>query len=156
MIRKLAFFVLLVVTSSNANASSFSLVCDGSGAAQVSSTTSVYAQDNAGKSVTGNARSLGLAPFQGQIKLRIDGSQGFIQVPYAMIPGINWGGNGGVWKLDKVKISENSVSGKFTFNIFNHPEFIIDRSTGEIRLQGYQIDYAGVCGAYTPPKSKKF
>jgi hypothetical protein len=129
--------------------SRISLVCIGAGAAnrQTNGTVSTWNSDGdqAWPNVVGN-RSV---PFDDQVNLWIEGQDGRIRMPRAMLPPIR-GGENGWFKIKAVEVGENEITGSVAVNAFNNPKMRIDRITGAISISGEAGDYSGRCSPYNP------
>jgi len=51
------------------------------------------------------------------------------------------------WRaLDRLSITDRSITGRFDLNIFNKPTVEIDRTTGTIEIDGFgNTSYSGIC-----------
>lgn len=78
------------------------------------------------------------------VELSPDG--GRVRLPKVMVPVVNSGSNEGWWSLYDLHAAEREVSGRFRINPFNKPLVRLDRTTGDIAIEGaFQLSYRGVC-----------
>jgi hypothetical protein len=88
-------------------------------------------------------------PFEDQVNLWINGDEGRLRLPRAMLPAIR-GGEDGWFKVKSIKITENEITGSVAVNLVNNPKLRIDRVTGAISISGKAGDYSGRCERYDP------
>lgn len=127
----------------------FDLVCLGAGAANRQSTATVNAWNSYGGYGSANVIGNRSVPFDDQVNLWIEGEDGRIRMPRAMLPAIR-GGEDGWFKLRSIEIGENEITGSVAVNVINNPKLRIDRLTGAISISGKAGDYSGSCQKYDP------
>ena len=125
------------------------LVCLGAGSAnrQTSTTGQAWASD--GSYASANIIGNNSVPFDDQVNLWIEGDDGRLRIPRAMLPAIR-GGNDGWFKINSIQVSENEIIGSIAVNFMNNPKLHIDRITGAISISGKAGDYSGRCKAFDP------
>jgi hypothetical protein len=127
----------------------FDLVCLGAGAANRQSTATVNAWDSNGGFGSANVIGNRTVPFDDQVNLWIEGEEGRIRMPRAMLPVIR-GGEDGWFKVRSIEIGKDEITGSIAVNPFNNPKLRIDRLTGAISISGKAGDYTGRCQKYDP------
>lgn len=135
--------------STQINTSRLNLVCMGAGAANRATQATANAWNSNGDSTWANVVGNRSAPFEDQVNLWIEGEDGRLRMPRAMLPAIR-GGEGGWFKLKSIKINENEITGSIAVNPLNNPKVRIDRITGAISISGKAGDYTGRCSKYDP------
>lgn len=129
--------------------SRFDLVCLGAGSANQATGATVNAWNNSGGYGSANIVGNRSVPFDDQVNLWIEGSEGQLRMPRAMLPAIR-GGQDGWFKLKSIEIGEDEITGSVGVNFINNPKFRIDRITGGISISGKSGDYNGRCQKYDP------
>lgn len=129
--------------------SRFDLVCLGAGAANRQATATVNAWDNQGGFGSANVVGNRSVPFDDQVNLWIEGEEGRLRMPRAMLPVIR-GGEDGWFRVSSIEISPDEITGSIRVNPFNNPKLRIDRMTGAISISGKAGDYTGRCERYDP------
>ncbi len=130
----------LLITISTAKASEFDLVCKGSGTLS-----------------TKNYLSSGLR-LEGAVHI----NNKSITIPSSMLPGVNRLTNvvkkdkKNIFKLRKVRITDNEIKGKFILNPLNQPSVKIDRYSGMIYITGLSQTFNGECSKVEKQSTKKF
>jgi hypothetical protein len=125
------------------------LVCLGRGSANKQTSSSVYMSDSWGNSASGNITGNRSVPFDDQVNLWINETEGRLRMPRTMLPLIR-GGDDGWFKIKDIAITESEIRGSVAVNLINNPKLVIDRRTGIIRLSGKAGRYVGECERYTP------
>ena len=125
------------------------LVCLGAGAANRPTNTVVSGWDSQGNYGSANVVGNRTVPFDDQVNLWIEGGEGRIRMPRAMLPPIR-GGEAGWFKIKSIEITENEIRGSVAVNVLNNPKLRIDRITGSISISGKAGDYSGRCRSYDP------
>jgi hypothetical protein len=125
------------------------LVCLGTGAATRQTNTTVNAWDSDGGYGSANGVGNRSVPFDDQVNLWVDGDEGRLRMPRAMLPSIR-GGEDGWFKVKSIKITQNEITGSVAVNLVNNPKLRIDRVTGAISISGKAGDYSGRCERYDP------
>lgn len=125
------------------------LVCLGRGSANKPTSSTAYVTDNHGNSASANVIGNRTVPFDDQVNLWIEGSDGRIRMPQTMLPPLR-GGEDGWFKIKNLEVSENEITGSVAVNVINNPKLVVDRRTGLIRLSGKAGNYIGECQRFTP------
>ena len=125
------------------------LVCLGAGSANQRSGATVNAWNNNGGYGSANIVGNRSVPFDDQVNLWIEGEEGRLRMPRAMLPTIR-GGEDGWFKLKSIEVGENEITASVAVNLFNNPKLRIDRITGAISISGKAGDYSGRCQRYDP------
>lgn len=125
------------------------LVCLGAGAANRPTSSTVTAWDSEGNYGSANVVGNRTVPFDDQVNLWIDGGEGRIRMPRAMLPPIR-GGEDGWFKVKSIEITDNEITASVAVNLINNPKLRIDRITGNISISGKAGDYSGRCQRYDP------
>ena len=130
------------------------LICGGGGSANQVASATVNSWDS--DSGHGSAQVLGTRSvgFDDQVSLWIDGDEGRLRMPRAMLPALR-GGEDGWFKLKSIKFKENEITGSVAVNVLNNPKFRIDRYTGAISISGKAGDYSGHCEPYDPEAAER-
>ncbi|WP_336979710.1 hypothetical protein [Altererythrobacter fulvus] len=131
------------------DAKRFDLVCLGGGAANKATYAQANAWDSNGGYASANVVGNRSVPFDDQVNLWIEGGEGRIRMPRAMLPVIR-GGEDGWFKIKSIKIGENEITASVAVNVMNNPKLRIDRLTGAISISGKAGDYVGTCQPYDP------
>lgn len=78
--------------------------------------------------------------------VEITGDSARIFVPPSLLPPVRGRSDAGWRPLDRLNITDDSITGRFDLNIFNKPTVEIDRTTGTIEIDGFgTTSYSGVC-----------
>lgn len=137
------------------------LVCGGSGTANkptvvTGNSNSTYTGN--GGFVTGSSKAtvhgMRQQEFGDQVTLFIEGDEGRIRMPRAMLPALR-GGQDGWFKLGDVEIKQNEITATVRVNFMNRPKLRIDRYTGAISISGKAGDYSGRCQHFVPEETKR-
>lgn len=126
-----------------------SLICQGTGGASRTNTSSGFGFNNRGGSGFGALFSDTTVPFEDQVVVEITGNVGRIRMPRAMLPIIR-GGKNGWFEIKNLQWAENEVTGSVAVYAFNNPKLRLDRIQGAISLNGKSGDFAGRCERYDP------
>lgn len=134
------------------------LLCAGRGDRIVTDTANVFATNSGGDSAQATVLANGRRSFDGLVQVRINGERGTIRVPQQLLPPIRGSRDeDGAYRLSEIRVSERSITGRFSLNLFNKPKFVIDRSTGAIELSGFGGGFSGVCERVNDaPEARKF
>lgn len=80
-----------------------------------------------------------------------------ILMPPAMTPPMTRGSDAGWWTLDRLRVEDNEITGRFTLNTFNRPEITIDRVSGSIEVDGnFGYYFLGQCELVDTPPERRF
>ena len=143
--------LMLVAVSASAQDSTqrFDLVCLGGGAATRQDNVTVSGWNSVGGYGSANIVGNRSVPFDDQVNLWIEGDEGRIRMPRAMLPIIR-GGEDGWFRVGSIQIGANEITGTIRVNPLNNPRVRIDRLTGAISISGKAGDYVGRCQRYDP------
>ncbi len=151
-----AIFALAIASAAPAQSAGdrLNLVCLGAGAANKPTSTQAFGWnsdgDSAGATIIGNRA----VPFDDQVNLWIEGADGQIRMPRAMLPVIR-GGKDGWFQLKSLKVSDSEIIGSVAVNVLNNPRLRIDRMTGAISISGKAGDYSGTCRKFDPTSTPR-
>lgn len=144
----------LASTSSAQDAGNrLNLVCGGLGSANKQATANVYAWGDGGtaNATVNGTRSVG---FGDEVALWIEGSEGRLRMPRAILPALR-GGENGWFKLKSIFITDREITASVAVNPLNSPKMRLDRMTGSISLSGKAGDYAGGCQKFDPEDTQR-
>ena len=137
------------------------LVCGGSGTANkttviTGNSNTTYTGSGGFVSGSSNATVYGTRQqgFGDQVALFIQGGEGRIRMPRAMLPALR-GGEDGWFKLGNLEIKPNEITATVRVNFMNKPKLRIDRYTGAISISGKAGDYSGRCQHFVPEEAKR-
>lgn len=125
------------------------LICGGQGAANKTTTSNVRAWGNDGSQAGATVNSTQSVNFGGEVALWIEGTDGRIRVPEAMLPKIR-GGEKGWFRLKSIIVTENEITASVVVNFLNSPKLRLDRMSGAISLSGSAGDFGGNCLKFDP------
>ncbi|MCP5380327.1 MAG: hypothetical protein H6914_07960 [Novosphingobium sp.] len=150
----------LVMISSSADAQGMrgriDLECDVSGSAIQGTVGTVTNRGEDGQTEYGTVMGQMPVALQDQVLLWVEGDDGRMHVPKAIVPRLH-GGDNGWFKLKKLSVTDDEISGKVAISAVNNPKFSIDRYTGKFRLSGKTGVLFGTCGIPQPrPVERKF
>ena len=131
------------------------LVCDGGGSANRSTSSTAWASDNNGNTAQATVTGRRSQGFADQVDLVIDGDNSRIRMPRTMLPKLH-GGSDGWFKLKNLKVAPESYSGSAAVNFMNNPKVYVDRRTGSISISGKAGDYSGRCERLEAGAATKF
>lgn len=146
---------LLAMAATNAQALDLKLRCDG--VASYTTAQSTFGSVSGDVNLNASSTRYGVGQAQDRILVEINDTGGRIRPPKIMLPPIRGGGAGdGWWAFTKLDVGETEISAKFSINVLNKPSVRIDRSTGDIEVQGFQnTRFVGRC-AVADPAERKF
>lgn len=130
------------------------LICVGGGAANKATQSTANAWGNDGEMTSLNVAGRQSVGFEDQVKLWVEGDDGRIRMPRAMLPPIR-GGEDGWFKLKSIKMSDSEIVGSIAVNPLNSPKLRIDRLTGAISISGKAGDFTGRCEKYDPATTQR-
>ncbi len=137
------------------------LVCGGSGTANkttviTGNSNTTYTGSGGFVSGSSNATVYGTRQqgFGDQVALFVQGGEGRIRMPRAMLPTLR-GGEDGWFKLGNLEIKPNEITATVRVNFMNKPKLRIDRYTGAISISGKAGDYSGRCQHFVPEETKR-
>jgi hypothetical protein len=85
--------------------------------------------------------------FGEQMDINIEGANATTRVPRRFLPPLH-GGNGGMFDIKDMVVTEDTITGTVLINVTNHPKLRIDRRTGAVDLDGKVGSYSGECKPY--------
>ena len=129
------------------------LICGGQGSANKPTSSNVFAWDDSGSAnaTVRGSRSVG---FGDEVALWIEGEEGRLRMPRAMLPGIH-GGDKGWFKLKSIVVNDREIIASVAVNALNNPKMRLDRMTGSISLSGRAGDYTGGCQKFDPEATER-
>lgn len=147
-------FLAMIASQAHGQQANLSLICGGTGSANKQTGASVDAWnsdgDYGGATITGT-RTVG---FEDQVSLRIEGTEGQLRMPRAMLPPIH-GGKDGWFKLKNIKWTDGEITASVGVSLINNPKVRLDRFTGAISLSGKSGDFAGQCRKFDPATAER-
>ena len=120
------------------------LICDGVANAPSTSVTSAAIHGDGG-TARGNATTTEMVRSSERFFVEVVDGVVRVRVPAPMVPGIRSAGSGGWWTLNETSITEDAISGRFRFNIFNKPVVTISRVTGDMDVRSNYYSFQGMC-----------
>jgi hypothetical protein len=144
---------MLLSAAAHAEALNLHLVCEGVGDHQVAH--SAYGSIFGSR---GTANAFGVShsseQFAEQMDINIAGSQATARVPRRFLPKLH-GGDGGIFEIKDLLVSEDTITGTVLVNFANHPKLHLDRRTGAVSLDGKVGAYSGQCRRYDSAEQPK-
>lgn len=134
--------------------SRLSLVCDGGGSANRTTSAQAFAWDNSGGSANAIVTGRREVGFEDQLQLWIEGDQGKARMPRTMLPPVH-GGDGGWFMIKDIRVSDNEITGTVEVNFMNHPKLVIDRLAGTVSLAGKAGQFNGRCRKFEPGNTQR-
>ncbi len=86
----------------------------------------------------------GRKSFSGSGSIELNGSNGRIKLPSAMVPLLN-GGNGGWFSINDLWVNEDEITGVVRINGLNKPKLRVDRRSGQLSIEGGLSEFNGQC-----------
>ena len=127
--------------------SDIQLMCYGEAQKTVAETHNGYEwDDRQHKYVSKSTVETGKSNFDTAINVSIQGNQGTIHMPKALIPPLHDGGDNGWWRIDDLMVGHDEIRGRFRLNSLNKPTIVINRRSGIMTLDG-MIKFTGRCDA---------
>jgi hypothetical protein len=124
------------------------LICSGGGTHVVGHSSVITSTDGMAAPIVVN--STGHVGYDDEVVVEIEGDTGRIRPPSGIKPPIHSGGDDGWWRLKEVRVGENEIKAKFSFNFMNNPQVQIDRISGHIAIRGKTGSFSGTCEPYDP------
>lgn len=136
-----------VAVTTPAFAEDLSLSCAGNGTyPQASTSTATVINPNTGYPTTATGTSTRVVDVAADVRFELRGESARILMPPQMTPPVNNGSDGGWWTLDRLQVTPEAITGRFSLNVFNKPTVRIDRMTGSIQVDGnFRYYYLGQC-----------
>ncbi len=132
-----------------------SLVCVGGGQEHRQEVRTVGIFGTHG-SVNGYATNPSDVGYEDSVSVELtDESVGRIRIPATFVPPIHGGGVSGWWTIQNLKVGDQEITGKISFNVLDSPVFHIDRITGKLAVVGRHASFYGDC-AKASPQDRKF
>lgn len=146
-------FGFATASSAQDTGNRLNLVCGGQGVANKRTTSNVFAWGDGGSAnaTVNGSRSVG---FGDEVALWIEGEEGRLRMPPAMLPGIR-GGDKGWFKLKSIVVNDREITASVAVNALNNPKMRLDRVTGSISLSGRLGDYSGGCQKFDPAATER-
>lgn len=140
----------LVALALPAAAEDLDLICDGAGTyPQTSNGRATITSPTTGlpgANLSGSSTSI--QNLAASVRVEIRGDSARILMPPAMTPAINNGSEQGWWPVDRLSVSEDEITGRFSLNALNRPRINIDRRAGTIEVDGnFRYYFLGDCRA---------
>ena len=156
MRRLLMFAAIGLSTASQAQdaGNRLNLICGGQGAANKPTSSNVYAWDDDGNSAGATVNGTRVVGFGDDVALWIEGGDGRLRMPRAMLPALR-GGENGWFKLKSIVITDREITASVAVNPLNNPKMRLDRMTGSISLSGKAGDYTGGCQKFDPEATER-
>jgi hypothetical protein len=90
------------------------------------------------------------------LEVEIHGAEGRVRPP--MVPLLRGLGAGdGWWRLKDLRLEPDRISGRWSFNLLNNPELVIDRRDGTVSVSGSGLSFRGRCEpAVDAPRTRRF
>ena len=138
--------LLLTADSEPAELGPMMLACQGGGIAEVDTNSSAFAFDNSGNSLTITGRNGRLVEYQATVTVRLEAKEddSTVRLPSLLLPAVR-GGENGWFRIKNLNADDATISGKAAINLFNNPDFSINRYSGEITINAKQGNFFGQC-----------
>jgi hypothetical protein len=148
----------LITVAAPAAAEDLSLLCAGNGTyPQASTSTATVVNPSAGYPTTATGTTTRTVSVAAEARFELRGESARIFMPPQMTPSINGGSDGGWWTFDRLEVTPEAISGRFSLNMFNKPEVRIDRMTGTIQVDGnFRYYFLGQCERIETPLAPRF
>lgn len=93
--------------------------------------------------------------------IEVQGQSARIKAPTSITPAAAGRTDDGWRPVSDLAVTDERISGKFSFNWVNSPAFSINRMTGEIEVRGRsfvsgQTDFSGRCQPFEKPRERLF
>ncbi len=156
--RQFLFSFIALAIAAPAFAEDLSLSCAGNGTyPQASTSTATVINPNTGYPTTASGTTTRVVDLAAEVRFELRGDSARILMPPQMTPPINNGSDGGWWTLDRLQITPEAITGRFSLNVFNKPTVRIDRMTGTIQVDGnFRYYYLGQCERIETPAAPRF
>jgi hypothetical protein len=92
--------------------------------------------------------------FETEYSFEIGDGIARVRTPRSMTPLINSGSENGWRPIIGLSISDYEISGKYSLNFLNKPEFQINRTSGHISMKGLGSTFFGTCAAASVAERK--
>lgn len=133
------------------------LVCDGVHRTTEQEITNITAHNqNYSQSANGHALTQREVELPRRISVVFEGETARIRLPRPMTPTFSKSQDGW-YTLSEVRVTDRLLSGKLSLNAINKPTLKIDRTTGDVELRGFLMDFSGACERGSDdPQARKF
>lgn len=140
------FGSLCALIASPAFADDLLLACSGSGDRTTASSSFGSVTSQYGDTYSGQSTQLRRETISERVMVEITGDSARIFVPASLLPPVRGRSDAGWRPMDRLEITDRSITGRFDLNIFNKPSVEIDRTTGTIEIDGFgDTSFSGVC-----------
>lgn len=148
-----AAIILAPAAQAQETGNRLNLICGGQGSANKPTTSNVFDWDDgdSANATVNGTRSVG---FGDEVALWIEGGEGRLRMPGAMLPALR-GGDNGWFKLKSIVINDREITASIAVNPLNNPKMRLDRMTGSISLSGKAGDYTGGCQKFDPEATER-
>ena len=148
MKKLLGIIVLGLLLSGNVYSANLNLVCNGLG----SKKSLITQYDNN----TGTSTDVSYTEqTNSDVNVSIGEKGNWIQIPMHLLPRIKKKKANNKYDIYDLRISEDSITGKFKLNIINKPSMTIDRYSGVLSFRGKGLSFTGECNK-VDREEKKF
>jgi len=79
------------------------------------------------------------------VNVSIDKEKSWIQIPTHLLPPMKIKKPNNKYNIYNLKISDDSITGKFKLNIMNRPSLTLDRYSGVLSFKGPMVSFTGKC-----------
>ncbi|HEY3813940.1 MAG TPA: hypothetical protein VGL66_12000 [Caulobacteraceae bacterium] len=127
------------------------LVCSGdSSRSMIDATANVSGSNGRGGFVDGSATSEHREHQADEVYVDIVDGQGRIKLPDSLIPILNGHSADGWRNFESLSVGADTITGKVSLNLINHPKISISRLTGRIAIEEVKRSFSGQCDPYDP------
>ena len=142
---KIIWAIAVAAMAGIAHAEALDLVCQGSAVHTETTQSFGSLSTSDGRSASGNETTFRKARSTESLRVRIDANgAGKIKPPSALLPPIRRGKEGW-WDLEDLTVTDDTIRGKYSLNVLNHPTVLIHRRTGDIDMKGFGLRFSGAC-----------
>lgn len=132
------------------------LHCRGSGYKTEMETTNISSGLGSSDRKFSTVNSKSKRDFSGSADVKIGMGIARLHPPSEMVPKISDVDDEGWISIDELNTTEQQISGKVRFNLFNKPTVNINRLTGEINISSSKSSFTGECEAVDLNAKPKF
>lgn len=153
----LAIVLCLATTVGTASADELSLICSGVGARDSVERSSGFAVGSSGQSASGSGVTTRRESFAESVLVEVNDSEGRIFFPSSLLPQVHGSSDAGWRPLERLNVTDDRISGRFSLNFLNKPTVEIDRRTGTIEIDGFSsTSFSGVCERAPEQATRRF
>lgn len=98
-------------------------------------TSSAVVQDTRGRAAYGSEVRSAVVPQETVIGFKMEDGQAEMRLPSHLLPEMH-GGDAGWFKVKRLEVTEQAITGRVAVNFLHNPSFRIDRMTGELSSSG--------------------